>query len=950
MDGQDSGDGNWLAGLAADVEATRFADYLLDAAVVDQAAKDITAYLRDELGVPMPNAAVRFGLRLLAAALHDRGKKGADRLLSGTLGGPARAFARLPYCNRFCDAFRRWLRGKAEDGRAAEQFEALVKGDRSRIDPDLLSGLSLDMRVQLRQLSDLNGLRDAVDHGFRDVLERLNPQPQLDSKRLNDSDHARLHFGAGRIPFVGREAELVRLYQFLAMDGDFRWWTLLGEGGMGKSRLAMELCLRAGMHWRAGFLPRGEATAFWRSWQPESPTLLVVDYAGSAPEEVGEMLEALRLREWNAPLDNPVRVLLLERRREDRWWNAMINAGNGTALEQLSIKEGAPFELASLGDDGLWAIIRSLGVDRADALGRDTALARLHEIDREGRPLFAALAGEALAADADLGHWNKTDLLANWLRRERDRHWRPAGVDEQHANLAALATMTQGIADDVLASPPQGIRLPSPEDVDPVMYAAVTGRRPIESSRPDGSCNHSFMHLEPDILGTWFVLEHLRDPLGKGLGTPAARTVRADNYKHTAWCHDTTSAYHFAIFLDRGKDDFLGNALFRRLIDRPAGGGVWSRRLWCTISVALVSALGEAGDLAAASAQLEAMGDLAAAHLSDTQIRLRYAQGSVNLIFCLAKASDVAGASARLDALRRLAAARPREAELRLEFAKGSVILTICLAEAGDLAGASARLDALRILAAAHPSESELRLQYAQGSVNLISALGDACDISGASSRLDALRDVATAHLSEVELRRLYASGGVNLISYLAQAGDLAGASGRLNALSDLATAHPSDADLRLRHAQGCFNLIVYLAEAHDVAEVSRRLDALNDLAAKHPTETDLRLELAKGSFHLIVGLVKMGDIDRALERLHALGGLAAAHATEPELWMTIGLAACVLLYVYRRVGAQEKATTLMLAYQPFLAHKSTRDRLPQMMPEDARSLMNWIDGLKGDG
>jgi hypothetical protein len=166
--------------LADDIAALCLDRYLLDTAVIDQAASDLTAWLRQETGAPVPGAVVRLGCRVASAALFDRLKLGADRALTGGLAVAVSVFERLPGADRFCTALRDWARTKAADADAMAQLAALLAGERREIDPELLQTLSTDLRFQLQQVSRLGGVRDQLTIGFAELLERLNPQPQLD--------------------------------------------------------------------------------------------------------------------------------------------------------------------------------------------------------------------------------------------------------------------------------------------------------------------------------------------------------------------------------------------------------------------------------------------------------------------------------------------------------------------------------------------------------------------------------------------------------------------------------------------------------------------------------------------------------------------------------------------------------------------------------------------------
>jgi hypothetical protein len=118
-------------------------------------------------------------------------------------------------------------------------------------------------------------------------------QPPLDLPVLDPNEQNRFVYGAQRIPFIGRAADLGACGDFLKNEGLFRWWLLLGSGGAGKSRLALELCLRMQDGWRTGFLPHRHGFVGWSSWQPEKPTLLVADYAGERAGDVRDLIVAL---------------------------------------------------------------------------------------------------------------------------------------------------------------------------------------------------------------------------------------------------------------------------------------------------------------------------------------------------------------------------------------------------------------------------------------------------------------------------------------------------------------------------------------------------------------------------------------------------------------------------------------------------------------------------------
>jgi hypothetical protein len=499
------------------------------------------------------------------------------------------------------------------------------------------------------------------------------------------------------------------------------------------------------------------------------------------------MLDALRLRQHSTKLEMPVRFLLLERRKDDRWWDELMGAGDRQGLAEILVDQ-TPLELGPLKPDGIWAMVAAIGGHAAETLGRDSVPKRLTAIDPAMRPLFAALAGEALAAGADLRQWTRTDLLDDWLKRERERHWQPAGVDGPHANLAALATMVGGIAEDILATPPDGIELPRPEAISLTAYAAITGRHPVT----DDKDTTWFAALEPDLLGSFFVLRHLQAPKGESGVMPSVVKSRADTYRRTAWNQDDLNARAFALFLDRSKDHFLSHPVFAALLGSPVGGR-WSRTLWAVLVVKLITPMGSAGQIDAAAALLAQIRTLADDHPDEPELRLRFADGSFSLISAMRSSGTIDEAEALLAQIRTLAEGHPDEPELWLNVARGSFNLINAMGSAGQVDEAKALLAQLRTFAEGYSNEPELRLRFAKGSVNLIYPMGSAGQIDEAEALLAQLRTLADDHPDEPELRLRFADGSFSLISAMRSSGTIDEAEALLAQIRTLAEGHPDE-------------------------------------------------------------------------------------------------------------------------------------------------------------
>ncbi|HEV7671900.1 MAG TPA: CHAT domain-containing protein [Thermoanaerobaculia bacterium] len=130
------------------------------------------------------------------------------------------------------------------------------------------------------------------------------------------------------VPFHGREKERSDLYAWCTEGPAVRVRLYTGPGGMGKTRLALEIAKvlkREG--WRAGFLEPDAVRSPEEAWKAVSrrggKVLAIVDYA----ETRRELLIPL-LRRLYATDAGPIRVILLARAALD-WWEQLKAEGHG---------------------------------------------------------------------------------------------------------------------------------------------------------------------------------------------------------------------------------------------------------------------------------------------------------------------------------------------------------------------------------------------------------------------------------------------------------------------------------------------------------------------------------------------------------------------------------------------------------------------------------------------
>lgn len=133
----------------------------------------------------------------------------------------------------------------------------------------------------------------------------------------------------GVVPFHGREDERDDLRRWCTEQAAVKVRLYTGAGGMGKTRLALQICQemhRAG--WWAGFLDTetlsSPLAAITRLLTGSSPVVVVIDYAETRREVLVPLLRQL----YATNLKGPFRLILLARSREE-WWEELKTEGHG---------------------------------------------------------------------------------------------------------------------------------------------------------------------------------------------------------------------------------------------------------------------------------------------------------------------------------------------------------------------------------------------------------------------------------------------------------------------------------------------------------------------------------------------------------------------------------------------------------------------------------------------
>lgn len=273
-----------------------------------------------------------------------------------------------------------------------------------------------------------------------------------------------LQYQHATIPFDPiREPDLEGLRSWCETSGGTAMATLEGVGGIGKTRMAAELCgLMHEQGWIAGFLKPHVNDEHLRTLArlPE-PRLVVVDAAESREDDQLQLAWALAA----VPQQAPVRILALARSsnaspQDAEWLRHLQTPKNPLQAAFLDAKRVKllPLPATSAGIAARDQIFRTARDHFASLLGLQVTPVQPDLAEpRFDTFLFLHIAAlVALTAPAQLG-LNERDLLEAVLAAERDLIWRPtarahgvgsADAPPTDAELdVALAVATLAIAD-----------------------------------------------------------------------------------------------------------------------------------------------------------------------------------------------------------------------------------------------------------------------------------------------------------------------------------------------------------------------------------------------------------------------------------------------------------------------------------------------------------------------
>lgn len=427
-----------------------------------------------------------------------------------------------------------------------------------------------------------DNLKEIIDDLEPYVQSLINPPNRL---ALSTSEETWLSpANLTKIPYVGREAEIEQLNQFVGHQDKFKIWAIEGPSGSGKTRLTMEWLNRY-QHtilsdWNIIILHKHDRhdPKKWQTWNPECSTLVVIDYIFGFEK----VIENILVRCCDE-LAVKVRLLVLDHifaaplPSDNRW----SFSGDGESLdrnEKLFFENDAMALSATIDQE---IIIRQIVAQRSlsDSKSKtvEEGMNYLRNTKGAWQPLFAALVGEAIKQSTDYTKWPRRDLIRYYLKGEKRLPWENKiqlieGRWAAHFICAAIVRRSIPYRDLQVAAAECRTRPDDFNKVTEICSKIVTSADPI-----------TLQPLEPDIFGESFFLTFL--------GYLEKNIIFYDEFKIALRCGNSNSKL----------DDLAEIISFiRRLGHNLRGEDQKSKEtqdLWCRIFRFFDSSLFPKGDL-----------------------------------------------------------------------------------------------------------------------------------------------------------------------------------------------------------------------------------------------------------------------------------------------------------------------------------------------------------------
>lgn len=678
-----------------------------------------------------------------------------------------------------------------------------------------------DAAARARQLRDQWGIQalfypkgrhEAVRVILEKLLEDRNPTayqalPTHVGALPDQSPSSRFHYKSGAVSFHGRRKELEQLRAFCGQEHvAFRWWAVTGAGGAGKSRLVYEFGQEMkGSGWNVLWLNSTHMDHLDTLPIP-TKTLVVVDYAQAYLGHLGCWIEKLDQRDHLVP----VRLLLLERDGEsldESSWGSGLKAEvhRAKSIRKSCWKE--PFlQITPLQEEELLRIMTDFAATVGKSLPEAKAQQLLETLKTTDpglrRPLYAMFLTDAWANEEKPERWGQKAVLDYVLKREDEYFEEKLGpklydLSDVFCQLRLVATIWDGITPEQVAQEYPHLWSEVQVQANAFNCAKLEKKLLRQAGLLQGT---ELAGLKPDLLGEYFVLQHLKKQEVLQLLFPDGWQAKG---KLVAFLFRMYSDYH---------DDLENVEAFWDYMLCPPTKAM---RIYGMI---LVNVAWDSN--AYASSAVETLKTLWERDGHQVTDALLYAQGLVNLI----DKQELEEVEKTVERLRELRKQYFENEEIAHVYAGGLVNLTAKQA----LEQVEVSVEEIRELQERYFGNEDIAVTCAKGLVNLVYYEKG---VEGAEVTVERIRELQERYYGNEDIALAYAQGLVNLAAKQEEA------EASVERLRELQERYSGNEEMTVAYAVG----LLVLAVKQTAQEAQVTIPKIESLCQKYPENEEAK-------------------------------------------------------------------------------------------------------------
>ncbi|MCD8352858.1 MAG: ATP-binding protein [Clostridiales bacterium] len=415
-----------------------------------------------------------------------------------------------------------------------------------------------------------------------EVIERHDSFAEyIDTRQPAENSDNPFHYRNADLRFYGREQEIEKLNAFLNRSEQVLWMAVVGDGGVGKSKLLYHFCeeIERRSDWKTVWFIKDdcEQVNTYKKWDYPKRLLVVADYAGEMAEQLGDWLRKLKRV---TPLHWPkcLRLILLERETPGGtvtpFWSQAFTSRRTRQCEAVQYFQAKPshIELRGLRNDALEGMVKdyALSIGKAEKLTDDKltlVLEKAREIDQSNpvpRPLITLFIADAILKEKEPQQWDLTALEKYIINRYRE-HWKYSVckcIEKGKKKRKKLYNALQQVL--VYATAVGGwdlTELPRPLEIasQRLLDSGWKVLEPLVCAVNENTTVQKWLApLEPDLVGECYVLDYLNNL-----------------YHNSQYCGEATltgwvqllwkQEWNFAVFLDRCIHNYCNEERFQAL-------------------------------------------------------------------------------------------------------------------------------------------------------------------------------------------------------------------------------------------------------------------------------------------------------------------------------------------------------------------------------------------------